>query len=55
MDKLGSFKFIGFYDGSLMWTIVVRASRYCPVHPESDIGSIVCGCGGDQILLVGRV
>ena len=27
VDELGSFKFIGFYDGSLMWTIVVRASR----------------------------
>ena len=27
IDKLGSFTLIGFYDGSLLWTIVVRASR----------------------------
>ena len=27
VDDLGSFTLIGFYDGSLVWTIVVRASR----------------------------
>ena len=27
VDELGSFKLIGFSDGSLVWTIVVRASR----------------------------
>ena len=27
VDKLGSFILIGFSDGSLVWTIVVRASR----------------------------
>ena len=47
VDELGSFTFIGFSDGSLVWTIVVRESSKCPVHPESAIGSFVCGCGGD--------
>ena len=27
VDELGSFKLIGFSDGSLVWTIVVRISR----------------------------
>ena len=27
VDELGSFTFVGFYDGSLVCTIVVRASR----------------------------
>ena len=27
VDELGSFTLIGFSDGSLVWTIVVRASR----------------------------
>ena len=27
VDGLGSFTLIGFYDGSLVWIIVVRASR----------------------------
>ena len=27
VDELGSFIFIGFSDGSLVWTIVVRESR----------------------------
>ena len=27
VDELGSFKLIGFSDGSLVWNIVVRASR----------------------------
>ena len=27
VDELGSFTFIGFSDGSLLFTIVVRASR----------------------------
>ena len=27
VDELGSFTLIGFSDGSLLWTIVVRASR----------------------------
>ena len=47
VDELGSFTLIGFSDGSLVWTIVFRASRYCPVHPELAIGSFVCGCGMD--------
>ena len=47
MDELGIFSLIGFSDGSLVWTIVVRGSSYCPVDPESAIGSFVCGCGGD--------
>ena len=55
MDELGSFTFIGFFDGSLVWAIVVRAYRWCPVHPESAIGLFVWGCGRDQVLLVGRV
>ena len=55
MDELGSFKLIGFSDGSLVCTIVVRASRYSPVHPGSAIGSFMRGCGGDRVLLVGRV
>ena len=47
VDELGGFTLIGFSDGSLVWTIVVRASTYCPVHPELDIGSFLWGCGGD--------
>ena len=47
VDELGSFTLIGFYDGSLVWNIDVRASRQCPVHPELAIGSFVWGCGGD--------
>ena len=27
LDEFGSFTLIGFYDGSLVWTIVVRKSR----------------------------
>ena len=46
VDEFGSFTLIGFSDGSLVWTIVVRASRSCPVHPELAIGSCVWGCGG---------
>ena len=38
VDELGSFTLIGFSDGSLLWTIFVRASRWCLVHPESAIG-----------------
>ena len=41
VDALGGFKLIGFYDGSLVWNIVVRAYRLCTVHPESAIGSFV--------------
>ena len=37
VDELGSFTSVGFYDGSLVWNIVVRASRYCPVNPELAI------------------
>ena len=55
VDELGSFTLIGFSDGSLVWTIVVKASRYCLVHPELAIGLFVWGYGGDQVLLVGRV
>ena len=55
MEELGSFTLIGFYYGSLVWNIVVRAYIYCPVHPELDIGSFPCGCGGYQVLLVGSV
>ena len=55
MYELGSFTLIGFPNGSLVWNIVVKVSRYCPVHPELDIGSFACGCGGDQVLLVGSV
>ena len=47
VDELGIFTSIGFSDGSLVWTIVVRASRYFPVHPELAIGSFLWGCGGD--------
>ena len=47
VDELRMFILIGFSDGSLVWTIFVRASRYCPVHPESAIGSFVWGYGGD--------
>ena len=46
VDELESFTLIGFSDGSLVWTIFVRASRYCTVHLESAIWSFVCGCGG---------
>ena len=55
MDELGSFTLIGFSDGSLVWTIVVRASRHCTVHPELAIGLFVWCCGGDRVLLVGMV
>ena len=55
VDELGSFILIGFSDGSLVWTIVVRSYRQCPVHPDSAIGLFVCGCGGDRVLIVGRV
>ena len=55
VDELGIFTSIGFSDGSLVWTIVVRASSYCPVHPESAIGSFMWRCGGDRVILVGRV
>ena len=53
MDELGSFTLIRFYDGSLVWTILVRAYRYCPVHPESAIVSLPCGCSGNRVLIVG--
>ena len=55
VDELGSFTLIGFSDGSFLWTIFVRASRWCPVHPELAIGLFMWGCGGDRVLLVGRV
>ena len=55
VDELGSFTLIGFSDGSLVWTIVVRASTSFPVHPESALGSFACAFGGDQVLLVGVV
>ena len=55
VEELGSFTLIGFFDGSLLWTISVRAYRQCPVNPESAIGSFVCGCGGDIVLVLGRV
>ena len=55
VDELGSFVLIGFSDGYSVWTNVVRAFRYCPVHTDSAIGSSVWGCGGDRLLLVGRV
>ena len=51
----GSLTLIGFYYGSLVWTIFVRESIYCHVNPESDIGSFACGCGGDQVILLGSV
>ena len=38
VDELGSLTLIGFSDASLVWTVVVREYRYCPVHPESAIG-----------------
>ena len=41
VDELGSFTLIGFSDGSLVWTIVVRESRYFPVNTESAIGLFV--------------
>ena len=47
VDELGSFTLIDFSGGSVVWTIVVRAYMWCPVHTESDIGSYFCGCGGD--------
>ena len=34
VDELGSFTLISFSGVSLAWTIFVRASRYCTVHPE---------------------
>ena len=55
LEKLESFTSIGFSDGSLVWTIFVRASRWYPGHPESTIGSFVCGFGGDRVLIVGMV
>ena len=54
VDELGSFTLIGFSDGSLVCTIVVRASKQCPVHSEVAIGSFMWGCGGDRVLIVGR-
>ena len=47
VGELGSFTLIGFSGGSLVWTIVVRESSYCPVHPELSIGSFLCSCDGD--------
>ena len=47
VDELGIFTLIGYSYGYLLWTIVVRSSRYCPVYPHSDIVSFACGCGGN--------
>ena len=55
LDELGSFTLIGFYDVSLVLTMVVRSSRLCPVYPESAIGSFSCGFGGYLVLLLGSV
>ena len=55
LNELGSFTLIGFSGGSLVWTIVGRESRQCPVHPESDIGSFACGFSVDRLLIVGSV
>ena len=55
VDELRSFPLIGFSDGSLVWNIIVRASIWCHVHPELDIGSFACGCGEDQVLLLWSV
>ena len=55
VDEFWSFTLIGFSYGSLVWNIVVKASRYFTVHTESDIRSFACGCGGDQALLVGSL
>ena len=55
VDELGTFTFIGFSDGSLVWNIFVRESRYFPLHIESAIGSFACGCGGDRVILLGSV
>ena len=55
VDEFGSFTLIGFSNGYLVCTIVVWASRYFHVQPESAIGLFVWGFGDDQVLLVGRV
>ena len=47
VDEFWSVTFIGFSDGSLVWTIVVKVFRQYPVHPDSDIWLFVWGCGGD--------
>ena len=46
LNELGSVTLIEFSDGSLVLTMVVRESRYCPVHPKSIIGYLVCVLGG---------
>ena len=51
MDELGSFTLIGFSDVSVVYTMVFRASRYCPVHPEFVVGLFLCGFGRVQVLL----
>ena len=55
VDELGTFALIIFHDGSLVLTMVVGASRYCPVHPASAIWSFVCSFCGDLVLLLGSV
>ena len=55
VNELGSFTLIGFDGGSLVLTMVVRASRKCPVNPESEIGSFACGFGGGQVIILGSV
>ena len=55
VDELGSLTLLGFYYGSLALTMVLRAYRYFPVHPESAIGSFACGFGGHQLILIGII
>ena len=55
MEELGSFTLIGFFDGALVLTMVVRESRFCPVHPYSTIELFACGFGGYRVLLLGSV
>ena len=55
VDELGSLKLIGFCYGYLVLTMIVMASRWCPVNPKLEIGSFVCGFGGDRVLILRSV
>ena len=39
VDELGSFTLMVVSGGSMVLTMAVRASRQCPVYPESINGS----------------
>ena len=43
---MGELNFDRIFDISMVSTMVVRAPKLCPMHPESEIGSFRCDFGG---------